>query len=225
MKVIFFIVFISNFLFSQVSDDFSLRQGILLKVKSLIKKEELVFKAYEKYLLKNFVLPSSINTLKTEAYLGDKFLEAVDENYFNNLTLDDNSLNYGLKAVLKNDTYIKNLYESDTFRKNSFFKDDKIHFIFENDLSKVLFYLNKYKDDKHYFEVENDHIKVYETSSKINLLLSFRADKYKTGPMVISNDRTKHNADIFKILVNGTILYDENGVKFVKTQDSLEILK
>lgn len=225
MKVIFFIVFMSNFLFSQVLDDFSTRQEILLKLKSLIKKEELVFKAYEKYLLNNFVLPSSINTLKSEEYLGTKFLEAVDGNYFNNLTLDANSLNYGLKAVLKNDIYIKSLYESDIFRKNSFFKDDKIHFIFEDDFSKTLFYLNKYKGDKHYFEVENNHIKVYETSSKINLLLSFHIDKYKTGPMVITKDRTKHNADIFKVLVNGTILYDVDGVKFVKTQNSLEILK
>jgi hypothetical protein len=54
----------------------------------------------------------------------------------------------------------------------------------------------------------------------------YHIDKFKTGPIVISNDTSMYDTrSEFKYLPYGTLMYDLEGIKYVKTSSSIEKVK
>ena len=252
MKKLFFIfIFLSNIAFSLDLTNFEERQKILQDIKSVILKEESIAKAYEKYILDNYAIPTDINSLYTAKYLDSDTTFISDiQNFgtnFNSFLISKNEISYALKDSLKRDTQLKNLYESDTFRNKTYFRNNKLYFILEDVFAKHLFDLIKFNDGNEIEDCKTIPIKVCKFNNHIYIkpevispfkyldgvdglkiegyLINYHIDKFKTGPIIITNDTSKYLTDIFNSIPKGALLYDTNGVKYLKTVSGIEVLK
>lgn len=236
IRYLFVFIILFNFAFSLDLTNFDERQIILNEIKQIIIKEEQIAKAYEEYILENYAVPNIANLLISD-FLGTNFLTNLDLTNFNTISINTttvSSLSYALKSVLSDDNYLKNLYESDTFRKNTFFADGKINMIVEDDFAKELLYLitkqgspildctiagTKYCKN-------GDEIFIYDNLLRINFLMYFHKDKFKTGPIIITKDTTLQATNKeFEFIPKGALLYDEEGTKYIKTIDSVEKIR
>lgn len=248
-KVLVILILLSDFTFALNLNNFEDRQTILLDIKKVIQKEESIARAYEKYILDNYNIPENINALYSTNYLSEtnvKFIEDISNftSYFTTFTISSNQISYALLDTLKNDTEIKNLYESNTFRTKTYFKNNKINFILEDAFAKHLYDLIKTNNGAitncptTVFTTainckENNHIYIKLTKKLENsvvvpdkYLIAYHIDKFKTGPIIITDDTSKHITEsIFNSIPKGALLYDKNGVKYLKTISSIEVLK
>ncbi len=248
MKIIFIFLFSINLIFALDLNDFNDRKGILEDIKKVVQNEESIAKAYERYILENYAIPTNINSLYTTTYLGTStsFLSSISNfsSNFNSFILSQNKISYSLKDVLKNDSDIKILYESTTFRKRTYFRNNEIHFILEDVFAKHLYDLMKLSNasiDNCPTVVfttpvnckENNHIYI-DLTKKLDAglivpntyLMSYHIDKFKTGPIIITDDKSKHiTEDEFNSIPKGALLYDIKGVKYLKTLNGIEVLK
>ena len=141
-NLLFIFIFLSNIAFSLDLNNFKDRQSILQDVKNIILYEESISRAYEEYILTKYDLPT-ITEVKT--ILGDLKLQNVDISP--SFSLNNNHLtkiSYNLSDDI-NDTQIKALYESDTFRKRTYYRNGEINFILEDVFAKHLYDLIKQK--------------------------------------------------------------------------------
>jgi hypothetical protein len=248
--LLLFFVFI-NFSFSLDLNlnNFKDRQAVLLDTKILILYEESIAKAYEEYILTNYSIPTltEITTLIGNISLSN----AINST----LILDENLMNisFGLIDEIKADSSIKNLYESSTYRKRTYFRNDKINFILKDEFAKHLYDLIKQggtigdcpSNDGPIPKVnckKNNHIYIGVTHIKKDTrvdangidiityppdvyLMVYSIDKFKTGPIVITEDSTKYTQSEFDSIPKGALLYDVLGVKYVKTIDGIKALK
>lgn len=249
MKKIFLLIFlmlnISSLNAADTSISFLDRQVLLEKVKSVIKEEESIAKAYELYLISEYKKAKTLSTLIHENYLGTDFkisFSAPNNSYFNNYSLSqsDNYINYRLKTLLIKDTKIKDLYESDTFRKKTFFYDNKIYLLLNTNLAKSIYTLiQKQGEDllacsdsssKQYC-IQNDvnnayktHIFIYRSTTKSasNIMMYYLPENFEKGPILIKDDISLHSRDEFKLIPIGSTLYDLKGVKYLKTKDDIQ---
>lgn len=217
-------------------DKFADRQDVLQKIKQMIIDEESIAKAYETYIIKNYSLPSSLAVLKTADYLGTTF-GSVNETYFNSFVLSTQSVSYRLKDNLTTDGSFKLIYESDTYRKKTFIYKGKVYFKLEDDFAKNLFMLIKTQNSaitqcgtvpKKQYCTKDNHIFLYKDDSQEDskIIMYYHIDKFKTGPIVISNDASLYDTrSEFKYLPYGTLMYDLDGIKYVKTSSSIEKVK
>lgn len=250
MKYFLLLILSFNFIYSN-SIDFETRQKILKNIKDVIQAEEAIARAYEKYLINTYNGPSSgLTSLKLNGFLGSSFPSNIDSTYFNDFVVGTpigsfklGTISYALKSELKGDSYIKELYESNTFRKRTYCKDDKIYFIIEDSFARHIYDLygrlnlnatainpisNCSFSSSGKYCFENKHIKIYTTDSRgeDNLLMYYHVDKFKTGPIIITSDTTlQTNNDEFNSIPRGAILYDKNGIKYIKTLNSIEKLR
>ena len=244
-KVLFLICVFVNFSFALDMNKFEDRQEVLQDIKKLILYEELVARAYESFLMENYTLPSTSDiTDITDTTSGIKKL--IRHEIYNNLSLDENAtkLSYGLKTTYKEIDEIKKFYEDNSFRKNTYVQGDSVYFILEDDFAKHLFDLISYDVEitqncedsgsciqKDKTKAFNDHlyIDIYDHDDEdvpIDYLMAYHKDNFKTGPIIITTDRIKQNTNpIFNSIPKGALMYDHKGVKYVKTKDSIEILK
>jgi len=236
-----------NFLYCDLND-FDTRQDTIQKIKEVVQSEESIARAYEQYILDNFNPPSSgFTSLKTASYLGTSFPTNIDSIYFNNFIVGTpvsdpgiGKISYALKDELKADNYLKALYEGSTFRKRTYYQNDAIHILIEDVFAKHLYdlygrmNLNSTAIDligicsisNGIYCIENDHVYIYDDNSHTNLLMYYYKDKFKTGPIIITNDTDLHSTnDEFNSIPKGALLYDTDGTKYVKTSTSIEVLK
>lgn len=224
--------------FSMDLTKFEDRQIMIAEMKGIVLKEEETAKAYEEYILENYDIPTLLE-LEGASYLGSSFLSGIDTTYFVKLAFDGISkLTYSLKEEVKNDNYLKSLYESNTFRKNSFYSGGKINFIVKDDFAKYIIYLvqnqtagidgiidcslnllgvslSKYCKD-------GDNIYIYD-DLQVNKLMYFYKENFKKGPIIITSDRTLQTTNAeFDFIPKGAVLYDEDGIKYVKTSTGIE---
>lgn len=244
MMIRFFLalLFSISVIIADDSTDFQNRQKILLDIKQIVQKEEEIARSLEKYLLTNYSLPLNINLLYTTDYLGLSvdFISLISNfnDNFNAFSIVDNSISYALKDIVKNDISLKTLYESDTFRKRTYYRNSKIYMVFEDDYAKHLYDLIKRNgsgiDSCTPLNLENscvynNHIYVkptYTTGKITDFLISYHIDRFNTGPIVITSNTALHLTESeFKSIPRGIILYDTKGVKYIKTTDSIEVLK
>ena len=241
IKTLFVLIFSFQILFSATLTDFETRQKIILDIKKVIQNEESIARAYEAYILKNYALPESINVFYDSDYLGTsvKFIEGIKNftDNFEQFSISDNTISYALKKELKIDPSIKALYESDTYRKRTTYRNDKIYFTLEDSLSKHLYDLIKVTGSK--LEIctgisnkncfFNSHIYIkptYASGTINNYLMAYHIDKFKTGPIVITDNTALHvTSEEFKTIPNGALLYDVTGSKYIKTSTGIEVLK
>ncbi|TLT00469.1 hypothetical protein [Aliarcobacter cibarius] len=246
MKKLYLIfIFLSNIAFSLDLTNFEDRQKILQDIKSVILKEESIANAYEKYILDNYEIPDKIDSLYTSNYLGQSvdFLSDITDfsSNFNPFSISENKISYSLKL---NDIQLKSLYESNTFRKKTYIRDNKLYFILEDGFAKHLYDLIKLNNGQiiicpnSIITVpincrDNNHIYIGLTkkSDGTNFipdkyLIIYHIDKFKTGPIIITNDILKYSTEsAFNSIPKGALLYNTNGVKHLKTVSGIEILK
>lgn len=239
MKKLFFIfIFLSNIAFSLDLNNFEERKSVLEDVKSIILYEESIAIAYENYILSNYSIPT-LAQIKT--LIGD--LTTQVSGITTTLKLGDSAItkiSYALNDTV--DTSIKALYESNTFRKRTYVRNNEVYFILEDVFAKHLYDLIKTNGeiinaDKPLISCslnkvckKNNHIyvKVQSLVSDIpdKYLMAYHIDKFKTGPIIITDDTSKHLIEnAFNSIPKGALLYDTNGVKYLKTLDGIEVLK
>lgn len=241
MKKILFILFLLiNLSFALDLTNFEDRQSALQDVKTIILYEESIAKAYEDFILTNYKFPT-LAEIKT--LIGNLTLV---NNISSNLVLSSTltKISYGLNSDLKADSSIKALYESNTYRKRTYVRNDEINFILEDEFAKHLYDLIKQNGGEiqtcptTVFTTamnckENNHIyiqltKKLEGSEVVpnTYLMAYHMDNFKNGPIIITNDTSKHITEsAFDSIPKGALLYDVDGVKYVKTLDGIEILK
>lgn len=234
-------------------NNFKDRQAVLQDVKKLILYEELVARAYEDLLIKNLDLPttSDIEVITDNATTGIKTL--IKNSIYGALSVDSSAtkFSYNLKTgdlvgSKEEITKIKNFYEDNSFRKNTYIQGDNVYFILKDDFSKHIFDLiSQGKTIKKGCEpgiscIQNDKTKLFFNHIYIDVdadadfqddvpekyLMAYHIDNFKTGPIIITTSRTKQTSEkIFQSIPKGALMYDFDGVKYVKTSDSIEILK
>ena len=242
MKKLFFIfIFLSNIAFSLDLNDFEERKSILEDVKSIILYEESIAIAYENYILSNYSIPT---LTQIKALIGD--LTTQVSGITTTLTLNNSAItkiSYALSDDLKKaDASIKALYDSNTFRKRTYVRNNEVYFILEDVFAKHLYDLIKTNGeiinaDKPLISCslnkvckKNNHIYV-EVQSLVSdmpdkYLMAYHIDKFKTGPIIITNDTSNYlTKSIFNSIPKGALLYDTNGVKYLKTVSGIEVLK
>lgn len=241
MKKLFFIfIFLSNIAFSLDLNDFEERKSVLEDVKSIILYEESIAIAYENYILSNYSIPT---LAQIKVLIGD--LTTQVSGITTTLTLNNSSItkiSYALSDDLKADASIKALYDSNTFRKRTYVRNNEVYFILEDVFAKHLYDLIKTNGeiinaDKPLISCslnkvckKNNHIYVKVQSLVSDMpdkyLMAYRIDKFKTGPIIITDDTSKHITEsAFDSIPKGALLYDTNGVKYLKTLDGIEVLK
>ena len=242
MKNIFFIfVFFSNISFSLDLNNFDERQKVLKSVKTIILYEESIAKAYEEYILTKYSIPT---LTQVKNLIGN--LNTQVSGITNTLTLnkDITKISYALNSELLADNNIKTLYESNTFRKRTYVRNNEVYFILEDVFAKHLYDLIKISKEvistcpNTDFSVpinciENNHIYIQLTKKFDGVtlvldsyLMAYHIDKFKTGPIIITNDTSKHITEsVFDSIPKGALLYDTNGIKYTKTLSGIEPLK
>ncbi len=223
------------------SETFQERQAILQDIKNIVQYEESFARTYEQYILTNYKLPPTVATITT--LMGGTITSFVSIDDKVNLTTLSSGLpkiNYALGDDLKADLSIKSLYESDTFRKRTYVRDGAVYFILEDSFAKHLFDLIKLNSGNEIKDCSSsnsdkackrdNHIYIdatgVTTTTIASYLMSYHIDKFKTGPIVVTNDSTKYTTeDVFKSIPKGALIYDIDGVKYIKTTTTLEALK
>ena len=223
------------------SETFQERQAILQDIKNIVQYEESFTRTYEQYILTNYKLPPTVATITT--LMGGTITSFVSIDDKVNLTTLSSGLpkiNYALGDDLKADLSIKSLYESDTFRKRTYVRDGAVYFILEDSFAKHLFDLIKLNSGNEIKDCSSsnsdkackrdNHIYIDATGvttiTIASYLMSYHIDKFKTGPIVVTNDSTKYTTeDVFKSIPKGALIYDIDGVKYIKTTTTLEALK
>lgn len=242
MKKILFVLFLLiNSSFALDLANFEDRQSALQDVKTIILYEESIAKAYEEYILTNYAIP---NLTQIKSLIGDITTTISGITTTLNLNGTLMKVSYGLNNDLKADSSIKALYESNTYRKRTYVRNDEVNFILEDEFAKHLYDLIKQNGGAIQdcptivFTTavnckENNHIFIQLTKKLDGLevvpdtyLIAYHIDKFKTGPIIITNDTSKHiTQSAFDSIPKGALLYDTDGVKYVKTIDGIEVLK
>ena len=242
IKNLFLLIFTISSLSSADLTNFDTRQIVLQDVKKIVQNEESIARAYEQYILDKYEIPSNINTqLYTTNYLGSSsdFLAIItaSSTYFNTFTLGLSKISYALKGDLKSDsTGIKALYESNTFRKRTYYWNNEIHFVLEDAFAKHLFNLiqqsgsitNPCSSASSNNCIKNNHIYIkptYTSGDISGYLMNYHIDNFTAGPIVITDNISLHTSDEFKSIPKGALLIDTTGVRYVKTTTGIEALK
>lgn len=230
IKNIYIFILFSTLLYSNSFDDIQ-RKG--KEVKNIIEVEERFINAFENNILQNF--------------------EIVDANYIKNSGLIPSSINISglnkkelyfsnsLDKDLKDDPFLEELYKSNTFRKRSYFNDDKVYFNLENSLAKLLYTLMIYKNKDEISSCPSSFsskidictfensiyvdIKKYDSLFEDNssekkpseFLLAFNLSSYEKGPIIV--DKIDEDEAILNFFANGTHFFDKDGIKFIKVGD------
>lgn len=237
-NIIFLLLLFIVSLNAENSDAFKQKQSDIETVKKMIQEEEMIAQAYEKYLIKEKKLPTSLSILQISNYLGTGFS-------FSSLT---GGINFTLSSTtasmtsrifntaIDSDANLKALYESSLYRKNTYSISSQLVGIkLNNSLARHLYYLMKNWNRTSIlnctvslseFCIKDNHIYIYTDTSKNTLLMYYHINKFIKGPIIISNNTALHTTnDAFNSIRRGTLLYDTDGVKYVKTSDSIEALR
>jgi len=238
IKIFLSVFLIVNFL-NAADTDFITKQKLLLKVKTIIQEEESIARAYESFIINEKKLPITFNELKTDDYLGSTFSLTS----FDTSTASVDNFNYIKKinnrlknTTLADDTSIKSLYESDLFRKKTYYYDsDTIGIKLEDEFANHLYFLSSTggfnllecgSSPKKKYCTEDDDIYIYKEDTQTNLLMYYAIEKFNTGPIIITKDTSLHiTSDEFNYIPRGALLYDTEAIKYIKTTNSIEVVK
>lgn len=234
-----FLSFFLVFIFLKAEDsEFIEKQKLLLKVKTIIQEEESIARAYENFIINEKKLPLTFSELITDDYLGTTFsLTSFDASVpsVDNFRYRKTISNRLKDTTLEDDTSIKSLYESDLFRKKTYYYDDEtIAIKLEDDFANHLYFLSSTGGfnliecgvtPKKKYCTQDDDIYIYEEDAQTNLLMYYAIDNFKMGPIIITTDTSLYASEEFNYIPRGALLYDTDTVKYIKTTDSIEVIK
>jgi hypothetical protein len=237
IKVFLSFFLILNFLYAE-NIQFIAQQKLLLKVKTIIQEEESIARAYESFIINEKRIPLTFSELKTDDYLGTSFsLTLFDTTVISiaNFDFRKHITNRLKNTTLENDISIKHLYESDLFRKKTYYDNETISIKLKNEFAKHLYFLSSIGRfdliecgvlPKRKYCIKDDDIYIYQENSQTNLLMYYAIEKFNKGPIIITKDTSLHiTSDEFNHIPKGAILYDTEAVKYIKTRSSIEVVK
>ncbi|WP_122893733.1 hypothetical protein [Arcobacter peruensis] len=250
IKIFLTLFLISSFLNAADSSSFSDKQRLLLVVKQMIQDEESIARAYENYILNEKKIPEDFDTLVTDEYLGSSFKSTLIPELSNfSFNFKKQLTSRFIKTSLQGDASYESIYESDSFRKKTYYNtngtpddktDDFVGFKLEDEFVKHMYFLSSTgkfdlleckdlnKEKYCWGEEDSDDenvIYIYTDDTQTDLLMYYSIDKFKTGPIIINKDAAPYDEDEFKSLPRGALLYDTSAVKYIKTLSSIEVLK
>jgi len=246
-----YVLFIISFiLFLNGDDILNVQKQNTLYVQNLIEKEEQIAKAFEKYILTEFKIPT-LKDLKTDYYLGADF---SFENKMGDTIAFLDTKNLKIKYALSKEEYrksradedIKNylvlLYNRDLYRDYTSVYDDA-------DITKsYVSMLLKSEEAKTFFEILNESDAVIEKECNATLVNKYCNNNAKTfrwynasSHWIEYNKINPNNSNItvsspsllsdikLNNLAVGTYIFVENSTKYVKlvnnSSGNLQILK
>jgi len=236
-NILFLLLTIIITLNAQNSDTFIQKQTDIELMKKVIQEEEMIASAYEKYVIKQRKLPLSLSVLQIPSYLGISFsvtsLSSTLPFSINSTAARMTSRIYG--TTIENDTNLKALYEASLYRKNTYYiSSGLIGIKLNNSLARHLYYLMRKANTSSILDcssldtefcTKNNHIYIYTDTERNTLLMYYQINKFNTGPIIITNDPSLYSNDAFNSISKGTLLYDTDGVKYIKTDNAIEALK
>jgi len=249
IKIFLTLFLILNSLKAADSSTFSDKQQLLVIVKEMIQAEESIARAYESYIINEKKIPEDYNSLLTEDYLGTNFKSIPEISNFS-FDFKKELTSRVVNTSLESDTSALRIYESDLFRKKTYYtnnattdvkSDDTIVFKLEDEFVNHLYFLSStagfdliecgsLPKKKYCWNKESDDenvIYIYTDDTQTDLLMYYSIDKFKTGPIIITSDTSLHvtSEEEFSSIPKGALLYDTDAVKYIKTSDSLEAVK
>ncbi|MGA1931686.1 hypothetical protein ACH5BF_03060 [Arcobacter sp. YIC-464] len=221
----FIVVFIFAFLNLYANPNI-LKQKNVLYVQNLIKLEEKIALEYENYLLNEFKLPSNISSLMTSKYLGENF--DVKNPMGDDIEFKTNkSLKYALTRE-KLETYLKDLYYRDVYRKRTSVKvkdsyeDSYITISLQSDEAKTIYsLLNSGNAISSSCEtVTNTYCNKNKTTlrwidSSANDWIEYDKKDFNLGNITISSKSMLTNSKLNDLAV-GRYIYVQNSVRYIK---------
>jgi len=225
-----------SFLYSDSSTSFIETQKLLVKTKKIIEEEEFIARAYEKFLLNEQKLPSSLAELKTDEYLGSTFSPTYftnnDSKTFDIITRKNKMKNRLSLSIddIKNNTGLSALYNNSAYRNRTYVDGDKIGIFLKDDFARHLYFLGSTVNfdilscsdasSKKYC-IKDDHMFIYNNDSKDKTLMYYKLSKFKTGPIIIIDDPLLYDDAEFQHIPMGALLYDIKGRKHIKTKTTI----
>lgn len=237
--ILFIFLSLNSFLFSET---FSEKQTILNDIQDLIIYEESIAKAYERYIITYYKLPTLTDTnfLKMiQTKNSSSNIIATTQNLNTNLNLD-----YGIKSTISNE--YKKIYENNMYRDKTFVVSNKVYFSLENNFAKHIISLlglknlssiekcptnisstiTCHENNTIYIDVKERKLDSFTNEKRPNnFLAAYTIENFENGPIIIPVPKANAGEKIFSTLKNGTLIYDNNGNKFIKTTDGIKELK
>lgn len=240
-KIAIYLILIFNITVS-FAESFEEKQKVFQEIKEIILYEESFAKAYEDLLIIDYAFPT---LEKIEVKIGK--IDINKNKMYKQISFDSSitKLSYGLnKSATDTDGAIA-FYESNNLRENTYIQDDSVYLMFDNSFASHIFGLLKAinkneinkcpvpeNDNRTYITKQTCHhrnhiyIDLIEFNKKepSEFLMSYHIDKFKMGPIVLDKTKTLPK-NIEELISKGAILYDFDGIKYIKTQDEIVELK
>ena len=73
-----------------------------------------------------------------------------------------------------------------------------------------------------------NELRIYSSKDRntTTLLMYYHVDNFSTGPIIITNNTSLHISNPeFKSIPTGALLFDTDGIKYIETLTSIEVLK
>jgi len=237
--------FMSLNILNAEDSEFIKQQELLLTVKTIIQEEESIARAYESFIITEKKIPETFSDLVSDEYLGSGFM-LTPFVVGDTVSINDFGFRKGINNRFKDANFdgissddklsVQRLYESDLFRKKTYFYDsDTIGIKLDDEFANHLYFLSSTAGfnlvdcadtPKKRYCTDRDDIYIYDNDSRTNLLMYYSIDKFKTGPIIITKETSFHiTSDEFNSIPKGATLYDTNAVKYIKTISSIEVVK
>ena len=233
MKAIFlFFIIISNIL---IADTLVLQKQNTLYTQNLISKEEQIAKAFEKYLLEEFKIPTMDDLQKNDTknlYLGSNFhLENI---FGTKLELIEKELKLKYAITKNSQEYVTLLYERDLYRDYTTVYKDKTESFVEISLKskeaqnifKILKSGKKIAKNcenpvlSEYCSLNKNIIKYYDKNKD---WIEYSKKEFQNGDVNVSSINIFDDVDLKDNLKTGIYIFVKNTAKHIKFYD--EIIK
>ena len=230
--VILFFIIISNIL---IADSLVLQKQNTLYTQNLISKEEQIAKAFEKYLLEEFKIPTMDDLQKDDTknlYLGSNFhLENI---FGTKLELIEKELKLKYAITKNSQEYVTLLYERDLYRDYTTVYKDKTESFVEISLKskeaqnifKILKSGKKIAKNcenpvlSEYCSLNKNIIKYYDKNKD---WIEYSKKEFQNGDVNVSSINIFDDVDLKDKLKTGIYIFVKNTAKHIKFYD--EIIK
>lgn len=230
--IVLFFIIISNVL---SVDNLILQKQNTLYTQNLILKEEQIAKAFEKYLLEEFKIPTMDDLQKNDTknlYLGSNF--HLENTFGTKLELIDKELKLKYAITKNSQEYITLLYERDLYRDYTTVYKDKTESFVEfrlkskeaQNIFKILKSGKKIAKNcenpvpSEYCSLNKNIIKYYD---KNNDWIEYSKKGFEDGDVNVSSINIFDDVDLKDNLKTGTYIFVKNTAKHIKFYD--EIIK
>lgn len=226
--LIFFICLLSLY-----SEDFKIqKEENVLKVKNLIEQEEKIAENFEKYILQEFTFPT-LQNLINDNYLGANF--SIVNKFGNNISFKvetgtSNRLALTYAIINNTEPYLRELYERDLYRFNTYIKKETNENLIQIKLKskeaqtiyKILStgaIIAKTCSDNlknSYCNYDNGTIRWYNSASN---WIEYSKKDFEDGNVTVVSSSVLYDTKLNNLKV-GAYIYVENSAKYVKVIDN-----